>query len=102
MPHTKKTSLVALRAPIHIRGNLGQPQIALDTAKAAGRGLGAIALGLLNPFLALAPLVDPARATETDCSRLIKEAKAPPEKLARPASAKANLARSRADAAAER
>ncbi|MEP7083649.1 MAG: AsmA family protein, partial [Betaproteobacteria bacterium] len=98
VPHTKKTSLVALRAPIHVRGPLGQPQISLDVAKAATRGLGAIALGLLNPFLALAPLVEPARENDTDCARLIREAKAPAPKSAKaapgaekPANAKAGV-----------
>ena len=103
VPHTKKTSLVALRAPIHVRGSLGQPEISLDTAKAAGRGLGAIALGLLNPFLALLPLVDPAKEVDTDCSRLIREAKAPPTKLVKkPSASAANLAKHASGSVAER
>lgn len=83
VPRTRKTSLLALRAPIHLRGSLGRPEISLDTAKAAGRGLGALALGLLNPFLALVPLVEPARDNETDCGRLTKDAKESAQKSAK-------------------
>ena len=82
VPQTKTTSLVALRAPIHLRGSLGKPEISLDATKAAARGLGALALGLLNPFLALVPLVEPARENATDCGRLAKEAKGPAQKSA--------------------
>jgi uncharacterized protein involved in outer membrane biogenesis len=83
VPQTKNTSLVALRAPIHVRGSLGNPDVGIDTAKVAARGLGAIALGIVNPFLALVPLVEPGPGKDSDCGRLVTDAKEPPRKIAK-------------------
>jgi AsmA protein len=58
VPHTKRYSLVALRTPMQVHGSLAHPQLSLDAGKVALRGAGAVALGLLNPLLALVPLFD--------------------------------------------
>ena len=55
----KDWSPLTLRAPLLITGTLGQPQLALDKAALAKRLLPAAALALLNPLLALLPLIDP-------------------------------------------
>ena len=73
-PKTKKTSLIALRPPIYVRGNFAHPAVSIDKGKLAARSLGAIALGLVNPLLALAPLVETGPGVDSDCGRLIKEA----------------------------
>jgi uncharacterized protein involved in outer membrane biogenesis len=78
---SKKLSLVALRPPIHIRGNLATPNISLDKSKLATRGLGAIALGLVNPLLALLPLIEPGKDKDADCGRLIRETKMPAKRI---------------------
>ena len=73
-PKTKQTSLIALRPPIYIRGSFAHPAISLDKGQLAARSLGAILLGLVNPLLMLAPLVETGPGMDSDCGRLIKEA----------------------------
>ena len=58
VPHTKRNSIVALRAPVHLRGSFRQPVLSLDGGSVALRGAGALALGLVNPLLALLPLFE--------------------------------------------
>ena len=81
---SKKLSLIALRPPIHVRGNFVKPVVSLDKGKLAARGLGAVVLGIVNPVLALIPLVETGRDKDTDCGRLIKESKMPEKNFARP------------------
>ncbi len=72
---TKRTSPLALRSPIHIRGTFAKPTVGVDKGRIAARAAGAVALGLLNPFLALIPLIDPGPGQDSDCSQLMREAK---------------------------
>jgi AsmA protein len=58
VPRTKRTSIVALRTPVQVHGSLAHPEVSLDAGKVALRGAGALALGLLNPLLALVPLFE--------------------------------------------
>lgn len=74
MPHTKQTSLIALRTPIYIRGTLSQPTISIDKAQLAMRSLGAVALGAVNPLLALLPLVEAGPGKDSQCGKLIRDA----------------------------
>lgn len=74
-PKPKKLSLVALRTPIHVEGSFVDPRVSLDKGKLALRGLGAVALGAVNPALALMPLIDTGSGKDSDCSRLIAEAR---------------------------
>lgn len=76
-PKTKDTSFVALRTPIHVRGTFDSPDVGIDTMKVAARGLGAIALGVLNPLLAIIPLVEPGPGTDSDCGGLVRRATEP-------------------------
>lgn len=71
---TKVTSPVALRSPIYIRGNFAKPVVQVDTARVASRALGALALGVLNPFLSLMPLIDAGPGRDSDCGQLVREA----------------------------
>lgn len=80
LPTTRKLSLVALRTPIHVEGSFVHPQVGLDKGKLVLRGLGAIALGVINPALALIPLIDTAGDARSDCRRLLKEAAQPARK----------------------
>jgi len=75
VPHTKVMSPLALRSPIYIRGKFGKPDISIDKTKLALRSAGAIALGAINPFLAIIPLVDTGPGKNSECGRLIQEAK---------------------------
>ncbi len=77
VPHTKKASLVALRGPVYIKGSLGKPAVSLDAAGIATRGAGAVLLGLVNPLLALVPLFEAGPGLDSECARLVREARAP-------------------------
>ncbi|MES2366546.1 MAG: AsmA family protein [Pseudomonadota bacterium] len=75
VPHTKVISPVALRSPIYIRGKFSKPEISIDKTKVALRSAGAIALGVVNPFLAIIPLLDTGPGKKSECGRVIEEAK---------------------------
>ncbi|MCE9549837.1 MAG: AsmA family protein [Betaproteobacteria bacterium] len=82
-PQPKDKSPVSLRGLIHIRGTLANPDVQLDKVKLAERGLGAVLLGIVNPLLALIPLIETGPGLDSDCGRLIKKAQEPaPHKTA--------------------
>ena len=76
---TKNTSPVALTSPIYIRGSFARPEVGVDKGRVAVRALGAIALGLVNPFLALVPLIDAGPGKDSDCAQLIQDARNLPQ-----------------------
>lgn len=79
---TKNTSPLALRSPIHVRGNFANPEVGVDKGPVVARALGAIALGMVNPLLALLPLIDAGPGADSDCRQLVDDARAmpPPER----------------------
>ncbi len=77
-PKTKNTSPLALRSPIYVRGSFARPEVAVDTGRVAARALGAVALGIVNPLLALIPLIDAGPGKDSDCGQLVREARALP------------------------
>jgi uncharacterized protein involved in outer membrane biogenesis len=77
---TKNTSPVALRSPIYVRGSFAKPDVEVDKGRVAARALGAIALGLINPLLALIPLIDAGPGKDSDCGQLVRDARALPQK----------------------
>ena len=82
-PQPKDKSPVSLRGPIHIRGTLVKPDVQLDKVNLAKRGIGAVLLGVINPLLALLPLIETGPGLDSDCGRLIQKAKEPaPHKAA--------------------
>ncbi|NMG73993.1 AsmA family protein [Aromatoleum diolicum] len=72
---TKDTSPVALRSPIHVRGSFARPEAGVDKGRLAARALGAIALGMVNPLLALIPLIDAGPGQDSDCAQLVRDAR---------------------------
>ena len=74
---TKATSPLALRSPIYVRGSFARPDVGVDKAQMAARALGAVVLGLINPLLALLPLVDAGPGADSDCAELVRAARAP-------------------------
>jgi hypothetical protein len=42
------------------------------------RALGALALGVVNPFLTLLPLIDAGPGQDSDCGQLVRDARALP------------------------
>jgi AsmA protein len=77
-PKTKNTSPVALRSPIYVQGSFAQPVISINKTQVAARAVGAVALGIINPLLALLPLIDAGPGKDSDCSQLVRDAKAWP------------------------
>jgi len=77
-PNTKDTSPVALRSPIYVRGSFAKPDVQIDKGRVAARALGAIALGIASPVLALIPLIDAGPGQDSDCRKLVREARALP------------------------
>lgn len=75
---TKNTSFVSLRSPIHVTGSLANPVVAVDKTQVAVRALGALALAVVNPFLALIPLLDSGPGKDSDCGQLVQQARALP------------------------
>lgn len=75
---TKYTSPVALRSPIYVRGSFAKPAVSVDKGQVAARAIGAIALGLVNPLLALIPLIDAGPGKDSDCGELVRDARALP------------------------
>jgi uncharacterized protein involved in outer membrane biogenesis len=75
---TKNTSPLALRSPIHVRGSFVKPTVGVDKGRVALRALGALGLGLINPFLTLLPLIDAGPGKDSDCGQLVQEARAAP------------------------
>lgn len=72
---TKNTSLLALTTPIYVRGSFAHPSVGIDKGRVAVRAAGSVALGLLNPLLALIPLIDPGPGQDSDCAQLLRDAK---------------------------
>ena len=77
VPKTHATSLIALRTPIYLRGTFSHPLVDLDRGRVLARGGLALGMAVLNPLLALIPLVEMGPGLSSDCERLIREAQAP-------------------------
>lgn len=74
-PVPKDATLFSLRTPIDLKGPLRHPQIHLHPGPIAARIVGAIALAAVNPALAILPFVDSGPGKDTNCGRLLAEAK---------------------------
>ena len=75
--HPKDVSLLAFRAPVHVRGTLKKPTVGIDAGTTAARGAAMIALGvLLTPLAALIPTIELGLGQDSDCAGLIAQAQA--------------------------
>jgi AsmA protein len=71
----KDRSLVSLRTPILLKGTLSDPDIGPDKRKLVVRGLSALALGAVNPVLAVGALIETGPGLDSDCGKLIQDTK---------------------------
>ena len=79
--HPKDFSPLTLRAPVRLQGTLGDPRIALEGKRLAGRGIAALALGALSPPAALLAFVDPGEdLPAVDCKTGKPQTEKPPVK----------------------
>lgn len=74
-PQPKDKSVLALRAPLRVRGKFRDLNVRPDATLLAAKGLGAVLLGTLNPLLALAPLIETGPGKDSDCARLLADAR---------------------------
>jgi len=74
-PHPKDRSVASLNSPLYIKGTFGEPKVAPDWKRMGARGVGAVAMGLLSPFLAVLPLMQEGKKDkDSPCQALIAEA----------------------------
>src|SRR5439155_421379 len=74
-PHPKDRSVASLNSPLYIRGTFGAPKVAPDWKQIGTRGIGAVAMGILSPFLAVLPLMQEGKKDkDSPCQELIAEA----------------------------
>ena len=79
-PLPKQKSIVVLRTPFNISGTLANPSVLPDFGTLGARVGGAIALGIVNPFLALVPLIETGPGHEEDCAALLAKVRDVPVK----------------------
>jgi uncharacterized protein involved in outer membrane biogenesis len=80
-PYPKDKSILSLRSPINIGGTLGAPRVSPDKKALLARGAAAVALGAINPLLALAATIEPGPGEDADCGAILKEAANPKSDL---------------------
>ena len=86
-PEPKDRSILSLRSPLKISGSFAAPSAGPDKAALAGRAGLAVALGLINPLLALAATVETGPGQDADCRQVLALA-ADPKAKAQPQSQK--------------
>lgn len=69
-PRPKKAGILSLRGPVHISGTFRDVHFGVS-GQTLGRGLGAVGLGLVNPLLALIPLVETGPGQNADCQSVL-------------------------------
>jgi uncharacterized protein involved in outer membrane biogenesis len=72
-PKPKDKSIASLNSPLYVRGTFSEPHVAPD-AKMVAKGVGAIVMGVLNPLLAVIPLINQGPGKDSPCGQLIAEA----------------------------
>ncbi|CAB3795283.1 hypothetical protein LMG28688_04071 [Paraburkholderia caffeinitolerans] len=72
-PHTKGFRVFSLRSPLYVKGTFQNPHVGVDAAALALRGGAMVGLGLVNPFLALLPLVAPSNNKPLPCDQLFAQ-----------------------------
>ncbi len=76
-PQPKDKSILALRSPLHITGPFGAPKAGPDKGALTARAVAAVALGAVNPLLALAATVETGPGRDADCGMALREAAGP-------------------------
>lgn len=76
-PEPKSKSILSIRTPLVVSGTLGDPKGGVEVGPLAGRGLAALALGAINPLLALAATIEPGPGVDSDCKGVLAQANKP-------------------------
>jgi len=73
-PDPKDRSVASLNSPLHIRGTFSEPKVSVDMKRIATKGVGAVAMGIINPLLAILPLLNEGGGKDSNCAALITAA----------------------------
>jgi uncharacterized protein involved in outer membrane biogenesis len=73
-PEPKDRSLASLNSPLYVRGTFSEPKVGADMKRIAAKGVGAVAMGILNPLLAVLPLLNKGEGKDSNCAALITAA----------------------------
>jgi uncharacterized protein involved in outer membrane biogenesis len=73
-PKPKDASIASLNSPLYIHGTLQEPRLSPDQRTIAARLFGAVALGLVNPLLAVLPLLQNREVEESPCAQRLARA----------------------------
>jgi AsmA family protein len=92
-PYPKDKSILALRSPLKVTGTLGAPNAGPDKSALTGRAAAALALGAINPLLALAATIETGPGEDADCGAILRQAAAGGPNFARAGNAQANSER---------
>lgn len=73
-PYPKDMSILSLRSPLKVGGTFAKPQAGPDKGALAARGGFALALGAVNPLLALAATIETGPGENANCGPALREA----------------------------
>lgn len=73
----KDMSILSLRTPLRVGGSFASPSAGVEAGPLVARGLAALALGAINPLLALAATVEPGPGQDADCRDVLAQANRP-------------------------
>jgi len=76
-PEPKSKNILSIRTPLVVSGTFGDPKGGLEVGPLAGRGLAALALGAVNPLLALAATIEPGPGEDSNCQGVVAQANKP-------------------------
>jgi uncharacterized protein involved in outer membrane biogenesis len=77
-PHTKGLRIISLRSPLYVKGTFKDPNIGVNAGALAVRGGLAVGLGLINPFAALIPLIQPSNNKPLPCAQMLADMRKAP------------------------
>src|SRR5580765_1075931 len=72
-PRPKDSSVASLHSPVYVRGTLGHPKPMPDVQRLAAKGVGAVLMGIINPLLAVLPLVKEGKGDDSPCNQRSEE-----------------------------
>jgi AsmA protein len=73
-PDPKDRSVASLNSPLFLKGTFSEPKVGVDKKRLAAKGVGAVAMGVLNPLLAVLPLLNKGDGKDSNCAALITAA----------------------------
>ena len=92
-PEPKSKNILSLRTPLVVGGTFGSPNGGVQVAPLAERGIAALALGAINPLLALAATIETGPGQDADCTGVMAGANKPTAGAAANGAAKAKGAK---------